>query len=297
MDASVEAAVAEAHRAEWGFVLAATLRVAGDIDVAGECAQDAYAKALASWPKAGVPRSPGAWLTTVARRRALDVGRRRSVGDRLAPLVAEAATTDVDEVETVVEADMVEVADDRLRLIFTCCHPSIAYVAHVALTLRLVCGLATSEVARAFLVSEPTMAARLTRAKKKIAAARIPYRVPSVDELPTHIDAVLSVVHLIFTTGHTAPAGVDLVRRDQGERAVELARTLASLLSDDADVAGLLALVLLAAARGAARLDEHGALVLLADQDPTDWDRAAIAESVSAPSARRWLADHRGVSR
>ncbi len=280
MDASVETAVAEAHRAEWGFVLAATLRVAGDIDVAEECVQDAYAKALASWPKAGIPRSPGAWLTTVARRRALDVLRRRSVGDRLAPLVAEAATTALDEVETVVEADMVEVADDRLRLIFTCCHPSIAYEAQVALTLRLVCGLATSEVARAFLVSEPTMAARLTRVKKKIAAARIPYRVPSVDELPTRIDAVLSVVHLIFTTGHTAPAGADLVRRDLVERALELARTLAALLTGDANVAGLLALILLTDARRAARLDGHGALVLLADQNRASWDRAAIAEGV-----------------
>ncbi|MDQ6839573.1 MAG: sigma-70 family RNA polymerase sigma factor [Actinomycetota bacterium] len=288
MDASVEAAVAEAHRAEWGFVLAATLRVAGDIDVAEECVQDAYAKALASWPKAGVPRSPGAWLTTVARRRALDVLRRRSANDRLAPLVAEAATTDVDEVETVVEADMVEVADDRLRLIFTCCHPSIAYEAQVALTLRLVCGLATSEVARAFLVSEPTMAARLTRAKKKIAAARIPYRVPSVDELPTRIDAVLSVVHLIFTTGHTAPAGADLVRQDLVERALELARTLASLLTDDAHVAGLLALILLTDARRAARLDERGVLVLLADQDRAAWDRAAITEGVGL--VRRALA-------
>ncbi len=281
MDASVEAAVADAHRREWGFVLAATVRVTGDIDLAEECVQDAYARALASWPHRGVPDAPGAWLTTVARRRALDLQRRRSTHDRALPLLAQPARTDLDQVETQVEADMLEVTDDRLRLIFTCCHPAIATEAQVALTLRLLCGLSTAEVARAFLVSETTMAARITRAKKKIAAAHIPYQVPSVEELPARVDAVLTVVHLLFTTGHTAPAGADLIRRDLVERALDLARMLRTLLADDPDVAGLLALILLTDARRRARVGDDGQLVLLPDQDRTAWDGAAIGEGIS----------------
>jgi RNA polymerase sigma-70 factor (ECF subfamily) len=170
------------------------------------------------------------------------------------------------------------VADDRLRLIFTCCHPALATEARVALTLRLVGGLSTAEVARAFLVKEATMAARITRAKKKIAAARIPYRVPPIDELPARTDAVLNVVHLVYTTGHTSPAGPDLVRADLVERAVDLARMLRALLPGDAEVAGLLALVLLTDARRSTRLGDDGRLVLLADQDRSRWDRAAIQE-------------------
>jgi RNA polymerase sigma-70 factor (ECF subfamily) len=270
--ASVEAAVAHAHRREWAFVLAATVRVTGDLDIAEECVQDAYARALATWPTGGIPARPGAWLTTVARRRAIDVARRVSTHDRLVPRAP------VPGPEELVPPDMI---DDRLRLIFTCCHPAIARDAQVALTLRLLCGLSTAEVGRAFLVSETTMAARLTRAKKKIAAARIPYRVPPLEELPARIDGVLSVVHLLYTTGHTAPVGTDLARRDLVERSLDLARMLRALLPDDAEVAGLLALVLLTDARRAGRETGDGHLVLLADQDRSQWDHAAIREGIT----------------
>ena len=178
------------------------------------------------------------------------------------------------------ELDEPDIVDDRLRLIFTCCHPAIALDAQVALTLRLVCGLTTAEVGRAFLVGESTMAARITRAKKKIALARIPYRVPSVEELPTRIDAVLTVVHLLYSTGHTAPEGADLSRRDLVERSLDLARLLRKLLPGDADVAGLLALILLTDARRATRLGGDDQLVLLADQDRSRWDHRAIGEGL-----------------
>jgi RNA polymerase sigma-70 factor (ECF subfamily) len=175
-------------------------------------------------------------------------------------------------------ADGEDIPDERLRLIFTCCHPALSLEAQIALTLRLLCGLDTGEVARAFLVSEPTMAARITRAKKKIAAAKIPYRVPGANDLPERIDAVLTVVDLVFTTGHTAPCGTDLIREDLVTRALDLARMLRRLLPGDAGVAGLLALILLTDARRAARLDASGRMVLLSDQDRGLWDRAAIAE-------------------
>jgi RNA polymerase sigma-70 factor, ECF subfamily len=265
------AAIAEAHRREWAFVLAATVRVTRDLDLAEECVQDAYARALESWARNGIPASPGAWLTTVARRRALDLRRRSARFARSLPLL-------LDDPYEPDEEPPHEVADDRLRLIFTCCHPALAPAAQVALTLRLVCGLSTTEVARAFLVSETTMAARITRAKKKIAAARIPYRVPGAEELPARTDAVLSVVHLVFTTGHTAPAGERLVRQDLVERALDLARMLHSLLATDREVAGLLALILLTNARSATRVSAEGELLLLADQDRSSWDRQAIAE-------------------
>jgi len=275
VDASVEAAVAEAHRREWAFVLASTVRVTGDIDVAEECVQDAYARALATWSTTGVPSKPGAWLTTVARRRAIDLARRGSRHDRAAPLLVDrSAALGPDELPAP------EIVDDRLRLIFTCCHPALGPDAQVALTLRLICGLTTAEVARAFLVSEPTMAARITRAKKKIAVARIPYRVPPVEELPNRIDAVLTVIHLLYTTGHTSPAGTALLRRDLVERSVDLARVLRDLLPGDADVAGLLALILLTDARRATRLGDDGRLLLLADQDRSQWDHGAIREGV-----------------
>jgi RNA polymerase sigma-70 factor (ECF subfamily) len=275
MNAEIEAAVAEAHRREWGFVLAATLRVTRDIDLAEECVQDAYTRALATWGERGVPAKPGAWLTTVARRRAIDLQRRRATEHRALPLLVEPTVA-----ADLGDSEVGEIPDERLRLICTCCHPAIAPEAQVALTLRLVCGLTTHEVARAFLVSEPTMAARITRAKKKIAAARIPYRVPPVAELPDRVDAVLTVVHVVFTTGHTAPAGAELIRRDLIERSRDLARMLRGLLPDDADVAGLLALILLTDARRPARVNDAGELVLLADQDRRHWDREAISEGV-----------------
>jgi len=271
----VAAAVADAHRREWGFVLAATVRVTRDLDLAEECVQDAYAKALTSWTESGIPSRPAAWLTTTARNRALDLFRRDALFRRAMPELV------MDDVAPPDEPDEGEIADDRLRLICTCCHPALGREAQVALTLRLLCGLSTAEVARAFLVSEPTMAARLTRAKKKIAAARIPYRVPSAAELPERIVAVAEVVHLLFTTGHTAPAGSDLVRRDLVERATDLARMLRVLLPGSTDVAGLLALVLLTDARRDTRLDDRGQLVLLENQDRSRWDRRAIAEGVA----------------
>jgi RNA polymerase sigma factor (sigma-70 family) len=270
----VASAVADAHRREWAFVLAATVRVTRDLDVAEECVQDAYAQALTAWPAAGLPAKPGAWLTTVARRRALDLLRRDAVLRKALPLLVE------DGGEPAFEPSDA-IPDDRLRLICTCCHPALAPETQVALTLRLICGLSTADVARAFLVSEPTMAARITRAKKKIAAARIPYRVPSTVELPARVDSILAVVHLVFTTGHTAPVGTDLVRRDLVERSLDLARMLRSLLPGNTDVAGLLALILLTDARRATRTADDGRLLLLADQDRGAWDRTAIAEGAA----------------
>lgn len=270
----VAAAVADAHRREWGFVLAATVRVAGDIDAAEEAVQDAYASALATWGVNGIPRNPGAWLTVTARRRALDMRRRMSSLRRALPKLMEPEEYGDD------APDADDIPDDRLRLIFTCCHPALALEAQVALTLRLLCGLSTADVARAFLVPEATMAARITRAKKKIAAAGIPYRVPPVPELHERVNGVLSVVYLVYTTGHTSPSGSDLMRRDLAERGLELARTLRVLLPADPDVAGLLALVLLTDARRDARVDKHDEQVLLEDQDRSKWDRRAIAEGV-----------------
>ena len=276
-DARVEAAVADAHRREWAYVLAATVRVTGDIDLAEECVQDAYAKALTTWPSQGIPSRPAAWLTTVARRLGIDALRRSATHDRFLPRLA---GVPVD--ATSVEPDgLPEGGDDRLRLIFTCCHPALAPEAQVALTLRLVCGLTTGEVARMFLVQESTMAARLTRAKKKIAGARIPFRIPGLSELPERIGAALDVVHLVFTTGHTAPAGSDLVRSDLVSQALTLARMLRTLLPDDPDVAGLLALILLTHARRTTRLAADGSLSLLSEQDRTRWDAGYISEGLA----------------
>jgi RNA polymerase sigma factor (sigma-70 family) len=272
------AAVADAHRREWAFVLAATVRVTGDIDLGEECVQDAYARALSAWASTGVPANPAAWLTTVARRRALDLKRRDATARRAAPLLLDDDPAPGPDDQL---GDRPDIDDDRLRLVFTCCHPALSPDARVALTLRLLCGLTTGEVARAFLVTESTMAARISRAKKKIAAARIPYRVPELAELPARVGAVLDVVHLLFTTGHSAPIGDDLVRRDLVERALDLTRMLRALLPGDADVAGLLALILLTDARRDARTDDDGRLLLLAEQDRARWDPAAITEGVA----------------
>ena len=270
MTAAVAAAVADAHRREWARVLSATVRVTRDLDLAEECVQDAYARALTAW-RDTVPDNPGAWLTTTSRRLALELLRRSATLRSKLPLLVEPASEDEPAV----------FPDDRLRLVFTCCHPALALEAQVALTLRLVCGLTTAEVARAFLVPEPTMAARLTRAKKKISAARIPYRVPPPAEFGVRLDAVLGVVHLLFTTGHTAAGGPSLQRTDLVERALDLARMLRLLLPGDADVAGLLALVLLTDARRETRVDDDGRLLLLEEQDRARWDRPAIAEGAA----------------
>jgi RNA polymerase sigma-70 factor, ECF subfamily len=281
----VGAAVAGAHRREWARVLAATVRLTRDLDLAEDCAQDAFAQALRTWPRTGVPDRPGAWLTTVAANRARDLLRRESAWRRAVPqLVVGDSTPGADE-SVAAFGD-----DDRLRLIFTCCHPALAPEAQVALTLRLVCGLSTAEVAHAFLVREATMAARITRAKRKIATAHIPYRIPSGEELPARIGAVCAALHLVFTTGHTAPTGDRLVRTDLTGGALRLARDLHRLMPQDPDVAGLLALMLLTDARRDTRVSAAGDLVLLADQDRGRWDADQIAEGTAL--VRSVLARH-----
>jgi RNA polymerase sigma-70 factor (ECF subfamily) len=244
--------------------------------VAEECVQDAYTRALATWRADGIPSNPGAWLTTVSRRRAIDLARRRDLGTRVQHLLV---TDDV--IDTSGNSD---VADDRLRLIFTCCHPSLHPDAQIALALRLLCGLNTAEVAKAFLVKEATMAARLTRAKNKIALARIPYRVPEPDEMRSRIDAVLTVIHLLFTTGHTAPVGGILTRDDLIERSLDLSRMLHALLPNDAEVTGLLALIVITDSRRNARVGRDGALVTLEYQDRALWLHESIDEGLSLVS-------------
>jgi RNA polymerase sigma-70 factor, ECF subfamily len=255
-------------------VLAATVRLTRDLDSAEEAVQDAYVQALRAWGRDGVPDRPGAWLTTVARRNALNLMQRRRTLDSKLPLLVEPEDREMPE-----PSPETDIADDRLRLIFTCCHPALAPEARVALTLRLICGLATPEIARAFLVADGTMAARLTRAKKKIALARIPYVVPSAAELPARLDAVLTVVHLLYATGHTAPSGRELVRDDLCDRALDVSRLLRRLLPGDAEVAGLHALLLVHQARRATRTDAHGRLLRLEDQDRSAWDRDLIHEA------------------
>ncbi len=272
----VAAAIADAHRREWGFVLAATTRVARDIDIAEECVQDAYVAALDAWTRQGVPRNPAAWLTTAARRKALDALRRDRTLRAKLPLLIEPEPAPLS-----ADGDDQAIPDDRLRLIFTCCHPALAREAQVALTLRLVCGLTTAEIAQAFLVSEATMAARVTRAKRKISAARIAYRVPAARELPDRLDAVLTVIHLVFTTGHAAPIGPELVRDDLVDRAIALARMVRVLMPDEREARGLLALLLLTDARRPGRQDASGRLLLLEEQDRSRWDQAMIAEGIS----------------
>ena len=280
----VETAVADAHRRGWALVLAATVRVARDLDLAEECVQEAYAAALVTWARDGLPNNPAAWLTTTAKRRAMDAARHERVFRSKLPLLVMPEEL-VDEVamdgpvEPVAEDQRDVVPDERLRLIFMCCHPALAQDAQLALTLRLVCGISTADVARAFLVSEPTMAARLTRAKKKISVARIPFRVPGAAELPDRLGAVLGVIHLLFTAGHTAPSGASLVRTDLVDQALQLTRMLRDLMPDEREVWGLLALLRVTDARRATRVDADGRLLRLEEQDRSRWDQGAIAEA------------------
>ena len=258
-------------REHYGRAVAVLVRLLGDIDAAEEAVQDAFLTAVQRWPVDGVPPSPAGWIITTARNRAIDRLRRESTrADRH----AQAALLQADDGPVEVGA----LQDDRLRLIFTCCHPSLSTAAQVALTLRLLGGLTTAQVAAAFLVPEPTMAQRLVRAKGKIRDARIPYRVPSEAELPDQLRAVLAVVYLIFTEGHSASSGDRFVREDLCTEAIRLGRLLRQLMPDEPEVAGLLALMLLTDARRPARLGTHGELVLLADQDRVLWDRSLIAE-------------------
>ncbi len=289
-------ALERAHREHWVRLLALLAVELRSLDAAEDALADAFAEAAASWPRVGVPRNPAGWLLTAARRRAVDRARREATLARRLPLLVvearEAATVggglDGAGVVTTVQ-------DERLRLVFTACHPALAPDARVALTLRYVAGLRTPEVARLLLVPETTMAARLTRAKRKIAQAGIPYRVPADAELPERLDTALAVVYLLFTEGYAAGAGERLLREDLAAEAIRLARLLAELMPDESEVWSLLALLLLQHARRAARVDEAGGLVLLAAQDRSRWDAAEIAEGMRLVRALTRRVDRPGA--
>ena len=278
----VERAIVEAHRRDWAVVLASTACTTHDLDVAEECVQEAFAAALVAWTRDGVPNNPGAWLTTTAKRRAVDVIRREVSFRSKMPLLVEPEENagDEDVRGELINTESEEiVTDERLRLIFMCCHPALAREAQMALTLRLVCGMPTDDIARLFLVSETTMAARITRAKQKIATARIPLRVPIDVEMPERLRAVLGVIYLLFTMGHTATSGSTLMRTELVDEALHLAGVLQELMPDEREVRGLLALMLVTDARRSTRLGADGSSLRLDEQDRSQWDAVAIAQA------------------
>jgi RNA polymerase sigma-70 factor, ECF subfamily len=268
-------AVAEAFRAEWGKVVAHLIRVTGNWDLAEECAQDAFSKALESWARDGVPTNPAGWLKTTARNRAYDRLRRESLGQaKFRQLAVTAPFTG----EAGADGDDSGIVDDRLRLLFTCCHPAVAREAQVALALRTLLGLTTVEIARAFLVGEETMAKRLVRAKHKIRDAAIPYRVPPARQLPDRLVGVLAALYGLFNEGYGASGGVELIRMSLCDEAIRLGRLLAQLMPDQPEAQGLLSLMIMHNARRRARIDSSGELVTLEDQDRSLWDGPAIDE-------------------
>lgn len=271
MTDEVERVLADTFARDWGRLVATLIRLTGDWDLAEECTQDAFAAALRTWRRDGIPDVPRAWLTTSARHRAIDRIRRERVG-------AEKLRALVDEPRDEPDLDALDsgIADERLRLLFTCCHPALALSSRVELALRTLCGLTTAEIARLFGVPEPTMAKRLVRTKHKIAVAGIPYRVPSAAQLPERTPGVLAVVYLLFTEGYAATAGPHLVRVDLCHEALDLARLLTDLVPDDPEAAGLRALMLLQHSRAAARADDDGVLVPLEEQDRSAWDAALV---------------------